>query len=83
MRGNDAQPRSGLMKQSWKNRHHHQPDGRSREDAEANWMVCAVKRHAAVSKTLTAWDAADNASKHAPKRAALEMERRVEIGIAP
>jgi len=33
---------------------------------KANWMVCAVENYAAASKTLTAWDAADNASKHAP-----------------
>jgi len=41
-------------------------DGRSREDADANWVICAVKHRAAASKTVAAWDAADNASKHAP-----------------
>jgi len=54
------------MKRVWKNRHRHQTDGRSREDAESELVVCTVKNRAAVSKTLTAWDAADNASKHVP-----------------
>jgi len=60
-----AAPR-GLRKQSWKNRHRHQTDDRSREDAESELVVCTVKNRATVSKTLTAWDAADNASKHVP-----------------
>jgi len=30
-------------------------DDRSHEDAKANWMVCAVKRRAAASKTVAAW----------------------------
>jgi len=29
-------------------------DGCSHEDAKANWMVCAVKRRTAASKTVAA-----------------------------
>jgi len=55
------------MKQSWKNRHRHQTDGRSREDAESELDgLTQVETCAATSKTVAAWDAADNASKHVP-----------------
>jgi len=52
---------------------------------KANWMVCAVRNRAAASKTVAAWDAADNASKHGPsvprrkaqrdKQSALRLDR--------